>query len=131
ENAEEYEKQAAKLGEELVYDNKNAYDLLTIKDFHKIFFGRTKESLFEIANESNYGEIIYNTTFPDLVMHFPYRGSFSSFPYSYTYYRSSFLDILFPIGQPDLRVEYWFDEGMRSDDGNFQYLKFTNRYALG
>src|SRR5699024_7749737 len=83
ENAEEYEKQAAKLGEELVYDNKNAYDLLTIKDFHKIFFGRTKESLFEIANESNYGEIIYNTTFPDLVMHFPYRGSFSSFPYSY------------------------------------------------
>src|SRR5690625_3851728 len=58
ENAVEYEKQAAELGKELVYDNEGAYDLLPIKDFHKIFKGRTKESLFEIGQNSNYGELI-------------------------------------------------------------------------
>lgn len=127
-NAKKYAKQAADLGKELV-DSK-AYELLPMKDFHKIFKGRTKEGLFEIAQNSNYGEIIMYQTFPDMVLHFPYKRPVSSHHYSFCYFRSSFLKRIFPPGEPDLRTEYWFDENMMSDDGNFQYLKFTNIYAI-
>lgn len=127
-NAKKYEQQAAELGDELI--NSGAYELLPIQDFHKIFKGRTRESLFEIAQNSNYGEIIMYQTFADMVLHYPYKRPISSHHYSFCYFRSSFLKMLYPPGQPDLRREYWFDENMMSDDGNFQFLKFTNIYAI-
>lgn len=127
-NAQKYEQQCAELGSEIV--NSNAYELLPMSDFHKIFKGRTKESLFEIAQNSNYGEIIMYETFPDMVLHYPYKRPISQHQYSFCYFRSSFLRMLFPQGQPDLRVQYWFDENMLDDNGNFQYLKFTNIYAI-
>jgi hypothetical protein len=127
-NAKKYEQQCAELGGELV--KSNAYALLPMKDFHEIFKGRTKESLFEIAQNSNYGEIIMYQTFPDMVLHYPYKRPISQHHYSFCYFRPAFLKMLFPTGQPDLRVQYWFDENMFAGDGNFQYLKFTNIYAI-
>ncbi len=127
-NAKKYEQQCAELGGELV--ESRAYELLPMKDFHKIFKGRTKESLFEISQNSNYGEIIMYQTFPDMVLHYPYKRPISTHHYSFCYFRPSFLTMLFPTGEPDLRVQYWFDENMLSGNGNFQYLKFTNVYAI-
>jgi hypothetical protein len=127
-NAKKYEQQAAELGGEVVQSG--AYELLPLKDFNKVFKGRTKESLFEIVQNSNYGELLQYETFPDMVLHYPYKRPISSHQYSFCYFRSSFLKMLYPTGQPDLRVQYWFDENMFSDNGNFQFLKFTNVYAI-
>jgi hypothetical protein len=102
---------------------------LPIDQFHTIFQGRTKEILFEFAQNSNYGEIIMYQTFPDMVLHFPYKRPASSHQYSFTYFRSSFLHMLYP-DQSDARIQYWFDQDMYADDGNFQFLKFTNIYAI-
>jgi hypothetical protein len=127
-NIKKYAQQAADLGKELV--NSKAYELLPLKDFNKIFKGRTKESLFEIAQNSNYGETIRYETFPDMVLHYPYKRPISSHHYSFCYFRSTFLNMLYPPGEPDLRKQYWFDENMLADNGNFQFLKFTNIYAI-
>lgn len=127
-NLKKYAQETADWGKEII-DSKS-YELLPMKDFNTIFKGRTKESLFEIAQNSNYGEILMYNTFPDMVLHYPYKRPISSHHYSFTYFRSTFLQMLFPTGQPDLRVQYWFDENMMADNGNFQYLKFTNVYAI-
>lgn len=127
-NAKKYAQETADWGKELVESNQ--YALLPMQDFNTIFKGRTKEGLFEIAQNSNYNEILMYNTFPDMVLHYPYKRPISSHQYSFCYFRSTFLQMLFPTGQPDLRVQYWFDENMMSDDGNFQYLKFTNIYAI-
>ncbi len=127
-NADKYHQQAAELGGELV--SSNSYALLPMKDFNTIFKGRTKESLFEIVQNSNYGELIRYKTFADMVLHYPYKRPISEHHYSFTYFRSSFLKVLYPPGQADARRQYWFDENMMADNGNFQYLKFTNVYAI-
>ena len=127
-NAKGYYQQAADMGAELT--NSGEYELLDLKDYTKLFQGRTKESLFEIAQNSNYNEIIRYNTFSDLVLHFPYKRPVATHQWSYSYYRASFLTMLFPSGQPDARVQYWFDENMLADNGDFQYLKFVNIYAI-
>ncbi|HEY9258427.1 RagB/SusD family nutrient uptake outer membrane protein [Chitinophaga sp.] len=127
-NAKAYFQQAADMGNELV--NSGQYQLLLLTDYRKLFQGRTKESLFEIAQNANYNEIIRYNTFSDLVLHFPYKRPVSTHQWSYSYYRASFLSMLFPSGQPDARVQYWFDENMLADNGDFQYLKFVNIYAI-
>lgn len=127
-NAKKYYQQAADLGDELV--KSKAYELLPIEDFHTLFKGRTKEGLFEIAQNSNYGEIIMYQTFADMVLHYPYKRPAATHHYSFSYYRSTFLLMLYPPGQPDARQQYWFDQDMLADNGNFQYLKFTNIYAI-
>ncbi len=127
-NAQKYYQETADWGAEMI--NSGDYELLPIQDFHTIFQGRTRESLFEIAQNSNYGEIIMYQTFPDMVLHYPYKKPSSSHQYSFTYFRSTFLDMLYPPGQPDARVQFWFDQDMLSNSGKFQYLKFTNIYAI-
>ncbi|MFY0255326.1 RagB/SusD family nutrient uptake outer membrane protein [Chitinophaga sp. 30R24] len=127
-NAKTYYQQAVDIGTELV--NSGQYELLPLSQYRQLFQGRTKESLFEIAQNSNYKEVIMYNTFSDLVLHYPYKRPVSTHQWSYAYYRASFLSMLFPSGQPDARVQYWFDENMLADDGDFQYLKFVNIYAI-
>lgn len=127
-NKKSYYQQAVDMGTELV--NSRQYDLLPLSDYRQLFQGRTKESLFEIAQNSNYNEIIMYNTFSDLVLHFPYKRPVSTHQWSYSYYRAAFLSMLFPSGQPDARIQYWFDENMLANNGDFQYLKFVNIYAI-
>ncbi len=127
-NAQKYEQQAAELGGEIVASG--AYELLPIQNFHEIFKGRTKESLFEIVQNANYGETLAYETFPDMVLHYPYKRPAYNHQYSFCYFRSSFLLKLYPAGQADQRIQYWFDQDMLSDNGNFQFLKFTNIFAI-
>ncbi len=127
-NAKSYFQQAADMGTELV--NSGQYELLLLSDYRKLFQGRTKESLFEIAQNANYNEIIMYNTFSDLVLHYPYKRPVATHQHSYSYFRADFLRMLFPSGQPDARVQYWFDENMFADNGDFQYLKFVNVYAI-
>ena len=128
ENAAQYWQQTAELGGEMVASG--VFDLLPIEKFNELFKGRTKESLFEVVQNSNYGELIGYKTFADMVLHYPYKRPISEHHYSFTYFRSSFLKVLYPTGEADARRQYWFDENMMADNGNFQFLKFTNVYAI-
>lgn len=127
-NAAKYYQETADWGGQIV--NSKAYSLIPIEDFHTLFKGRTNESLFDIAQNSNYNEIIMYQTFADMVLHYPYKRPASTHQWSFSYYSSTFLLKLYPPGQSDARQTYWFDENMLADDGNFQFLKFTNIYAV-
>lgn len=127
-NKQHYYRQTADLGKELV--ESDAYELMPIEDFHLLFKGRTREGLYEIAQNFNYGELVGYNTFADMVLHYPYKRPAISHQYSYSYFRSDFLQRLYPPSQADERTEVWFDSGMFSDDGTFQFLKFTNVYAI-
>ncbi|MFE7084793.1 RagB/SusD family nutrient uptake outer membrane protein [Sphingobacterium spiritivorum] len=117
-----YEATAA-LGKEIMEENGGAYTLLPLERTKEIFKGRTKEGLFEIAQNFNYGESFHlSSTFSDYVLRAPNKVVTRS----YIYYSSKFLEKLYPPGERDLRKSYWFDEFMYNTEGQFQMLKFVN-----
>ncbi len=117
------------LGDELMNQNNNSYELLPLERTKEIFKGRTREGLFEVLQSLNYGERFDITAaFSDMVLRYPNKQPASNSK-SYTYYQSKYLDILYPAGKPDKRKDYWFDEFMYATDGKFQLLKFVNIFA--
>lgn len=117
------------LGAHLINDNDGAYELLPMKRFKEIFDGRSKEGLFEIPQNLNYGESFGYLTFSDMVLHYPHKQP-ASIDKSYMYPNKKFLEKMFPAGQPDLRLTYWFDPAtMYDNQGKFEYLKYTNIFA--
>jgi len=117
-----YEKVAA-MGKELMEQNAGAYTLLDLSRTKEIFKGRTKEGLFEIVQNFNYGESFHlSASFSDYVLHAPNKVTTRS----YIYYDPKFMEKMYPVGQEDKRKTYWFDKDLYSTDGNFQCLKFAN-----
>lgn len=111
-------------GKEMIQSG--SYKLLSIDESHLIFKGRTDESLVEIAQNFNYNEVLTNyAPFQDMLLHFPYKGT----TYSFGYYRAAFLHMLYPDGQADRRRDVWFDQSMFADNGQFQFIKFTNSFV--
>ncbi len=116
------------LGQHLIDDNNGAYALLPLNEYQKIFDGRSKEGLFEIPQNLNYGESFGYSTFSDLVLHYPHKNK--AVTTSYMYPMRDFLDKMFPPSAPDLRKDYWFDpDEMYKTDGSFEYLKYVNVFA--
>lgn len=116
------------LGKHLVFDNNGAYELLPLSEYEKIFNGRSKEGLFEIPQNLNYGESFGYSTFSDLVLHYPNKNIAIS--NSYMYPIRDFLDKVYPPGEPDLRKTYWFNaDEMYATNGDFQFLKYVNVFA--
>ncbi|RPE11991.1 RagB/SusD family nutrient uptake outer membrane protein [Chitinophaga lutea] len=121
---EHYEKTVA-LGKELMQSG--TYKLLPIEEFHNIFKGRSQEGLLEIAQNYNYGETLsLYASFSDMLLHVPYK---SGHTFSMGFFRASFLRMLYPEGEQDMRRLLWFDQYMLADNGRFMFLKFTNVYA--
>lgn len=117
------------LGEELMNNGGN-YELLpmTLEGSKKIFKGRTKESLFEVLQNVNYGEVFNSyASLSSLTQHYPYRGSVSN-TNSVIYYQKKFMDLLYSDAAPDLRKELWFENRV-SEKSNFQFTKLINTYG--
>ena len=94
------------LGDELQNENGGAYQLLPIEKSGEIFKGRSKEGLFEIPQNANYGESFAWSTFYDLVSYnLPGTGT----RVSQVYYSQDFMKKLYPVGQADKRADLWFD----------------------
>lgn len=105
-NATAYYNEVDKLGDELQNDNGGAYALLPLERSGEIFKGRSKEGLFEVPQNANYGESFAWSTFFDLVAYsFPGMGT----RVSQMYYDPKFMQALYPQGQPDKRANIWFD----------------------
>lgn len=127
-NASKYYQSVDTSGKELLNDNGGAYGLLPLEDTRQIFKGRTKEGLFEIPQNVNYGESFGYSAFSDNVLRAPYKNVVITS--SYIYYSSDFMHKLYPDGQPDKRIQNWFDvPSMFKTDGSFLMLKFSNVFA--
>lgn len=125
-NAETYYKEVDALGDELQNESGTAYELLPLTRTKEIFKGRTKEGLFEIPQNVNYGESFGWSAFSDHVLKFPYKTGLTS----YLYYDADFMRKLYPDGVADTRADVWFDKAsMFRTDGNFLMTKFTSVYA--
>jgi hypothetical protein len=129
-NATRYYTQTAQAGDDLV--KSGAYELLPIDQSFTIFKGRSKESLFDIVINSNYGETLGDkwNDLSEFVVHYPYKRPAWNHQYSFTYIRADFLRRLYTDGQ-DARASTWFDSQMYANDGTFCFLKYSSIFEQG
>lgn len=113
------------LGEEIMNQNNGAYQLLPLQNTKEIFKGRTKEGLFEIVQNLNYGETFSITApYADYFLRYPNKNI--AIQRSYLYYDPKFMEELYPIAVQDRRKEVWYDENIYNTSGLMQCLKFLN-----
>lgn len=118
-----YYRETADLGKEIMEQNGGAYELLPLSRTKEIFKGRTKEGLFEIVQNLNFGETFHlSAPFSDYVLRYPNKVTTRS----YLYYDTKFMEKLYPRGEADQRKTVWFDEHIYATDGMMQMLKFVN-----
>lgn len=92
-NESEYYQNVGKLGDELDQNN-GAYELLPLTRTKEIFKGRTREGLFEIPQNVNYGESFGWSAFSDNVLYAPYKNF--RITNSYMSYETDFMEAIFP-----------------------------------
>ncbi len=122
-NREAYYNEVIELGNEAINENGGAYELLNINDYIEIFKGRSKENLFGIPQNRNYGERFGWSDFFDQVKYDPLNPTTASIPYmSYT---ADFMRALYPEGEPDQRLQLWFNPATAYNaNRTFQMKKF-------
>lgn len=124
-NKEDSYSKVVALGEEIMEQNGNAYELLPLERTKEIFKGKTKEGLFEIVQSLNYGETFsLSSPYADYFLRYPNKHI--GIQRSYLYYESKFMEKLYPIGEQDERKTFWYDEHIYKTDGMMQCLKFLN-----
>ncbi|MCD2422530.1 RagB/SusD family nutrient uptake outer membrane protein [Niabella pedocola] len=131
EHATEYYQQVADLGNLLVNQNEGSYELLSLDNMKDLFKGNSRESLFEVGQDFNYGETFgLLVTLADIVLRTPYKRNVNS---TYIYYNSEYLHRLYDAaynGNVDRRMDLWFErDNMYNTAGQFVFLKFINTYG--
>ncbi|HMR20028.1 MAG TPA: RagB/SusD family nutrient uptake outer membrane protein [Sphingobacterium sp.] len=123
-NKAQFYERVAILGQELMEENNGAYQLLPLQQTKQIFKGRTKEGLFEITQNFNYGELFHlSAPYADYVLRAPYK--FGSIRYSYIFYDPPFMKKMYPEDATDERKTFWFAD-IYATNGDFVCLKYTN-----
>jgi hypothetical protein len=125
--AADYYQEVAELGDYIINNNSGAYELIPLEETKKIFKGRSKEGLFEVVQNFNYGENFpNNAAFSDYVLREPYKRLV---PTTFLRFDRRFLEELYPSSIADRRKDFWFDEFMFDQTGKMVYLKFINIFA--
>lgn len=115
------------LGRELMEENEGAYDLLPLSETKQIFKGRTKEGLFEIVQNYNYGELFHiSATYADYVLRAPYKALVTA---SYIHYDPWFMKKMYPEDAVDERKTFWFQEDIYATSNRFVMLKYANIFV--
>lgn len=126
-NKSVYYNNVDKLGDELD-QNGGAYELLPLSRTKEIFKGRTREGLFEIPQNVNYGETFGWSAFSDNVLYAPYKNY--QVTNSYISYNTDFMEEIFPRDVSDNRKSAWYLQDYLYTGGDkFMMLKFANVYA--
>lgn len=121
-NSTSYYTEVDKLGDELQNENGGAYELLPLERNGEIFKGRSKEGLFEVPQNANYGESFGWSYFYDLVY---YNRLATDNSHPYISYDTKFMETIYPKGQPDKRTTIWYDVStMYSGNKTFKMNKF-------
>lgn len=129
-NKDKYYDAVINLGKEL--ETSTDYMLLPYDNgqYKTIFKGRTKESLFEVFQNSNNGEKLSQfSNLGYLLSHYPLKGTITNVN-SLAYYDKEWLNKIYSDGIADGRKEAWF-ENRTVNNGTFQFKKFANVYAQG
>ncbi len=123
-NADKYYEAVDKYGDELLNENGGAYELLPLERTGEIFKGRSKEGLFEIPQNKNYNESFGWSTYYDHVKFDDKRPD----SYPYICYEPDFMKAIFPEGESDNRIQFWYDRkdrySMYSGSVKFRMTKF-------
>ncbi|MET6998408.1 RagB/SusD family nutrient uptake outer membrane protein [Chitinophaga defluvii] len=101
-NEQQYWKATVEAVQEVV--NSGKFGLLPIEDFHTLFKGRTKESLFEFSVNANYGATTKYVTPGQWMTHEPVIV----YSYSWAWFKGDFMKKLFPPDKADRRRDLWF-----------------------
>jgi len=130
-NEKTYYEETVSLGTELIDQNGGAYELLPLENFKEIFKGTSKESLFEIGQDYNFGETFgLLATIADIVLRTPYKKNVNV---TYLYYATPYLMQLYEPemnGENDKRIDNWFEQpNMYNNTGQFVFKKFLNTFA--
>jgi hypothetical protein len=126
-NKNQYYDNVDKLGVQMD-QNQGNYELLPLTRTKEIFKGRTKEGLFEIPQNVNYGESFGWSAFSDNVLYAPYKNH--AIQNSYMSYLPAFMEKVFPKEVADNRRSVWYVEDYLYTGGDkFMMLKFANVYA--
>lgn len=121
-NEQSYYQEVDKLGDELQNQNEGAYALLPLERNGEIFKGRSKEGLFEVPQNANYGESFGWSYYYDLVY---YNRLATDATHPYISYDPTFMQTIYPIGAADKRTTTWFDVStMYSGNRSFKMNKF-------
>lgn len=126
--AQAHYQETKKLGDELLA-NPGVHELLPLERTKEIFKGRTKEGLFEVLQNSNYGEFFnVRSNLANIMTYYPYRGTITTTS-NLAYYTTKYMETIYPSsGGPDKRLTTWFDQPF-SGSSKFQFLKFINVYG--
>ena len=131
-NSQKYYAQTAALGAELM--SSNAYRLLplTQEGWSTVMKGRSEESLFEFYRSINYGDNnAALSPFGDHFFRWPYKFPRFNNQISHCYFRSEYMEKLYPENVADKRRDFWYED-MLSNSGQFIAKKFSfNVYASG
>ncbi len=122
--------QAADLAEQVM--GLGVYKLLpysSLKDMQEIFKGRSKEGIFELSFNANYGVSSHNLI-AQWTLHEPYIHSDPNLyggDGSEITPKKSMLDKLYPSGTPDKRFQFWFDDPYSTaNPQSAMFLKFSS-----
>lgn len=126
--AEAHYRSTKALGDELLA-NPGVHELLPLERTKEIFKGRTKEGLFEVLQNSNYGEFFnIRSNLASIMTYYPYRGTVTKTTND-GYYTTKYMESIYPSSAgPDKRLTIWFDQPF-SGNNKFQFLKFINVYG--
>lgn len=102
--------------------NSNAFSLLQIEDFRKIFKGRTRESLFEFSVNANYGTTTRYVSIGQWTLHSPLVVNYST---SDCYFDADYLKKIFPPDLPDKRLQLWFFSPF-ANNNSAMFVKYSN-----
>ena len=97
------------------------FELLPIDQFHLLFKGRTKESLFEFSVNANYGGATKYVTAGEWMTHTPVIN----YDYSWSWYKSDYMQKIFPPTEEDKRKDLWFYLPYANNDQTM-FMKFSN-----
>ncbi len=123
----QYYERVELLGKELMENNNGAYQLLPLNETKQIFKGRTKEGLFEIVQNYNYGELFHiSATYADYVLRAPYKSLITA---SYMHYDPKFMKKMYPEDAVDERKTFWFQEDIYATNSRFVFLKYANIFV--
>lgn len=119
-NQQQYWKNAA-AAIKSIYDS-NAFELLAVEDFRKIFKGRTKESLFEFSVNANYGTTTRYVSIGQWTLHSPLVLNYAN---SDCYFDADYLKRIFPIDATDKRRDLWFFSPY-ANNTSAMFVKYSN-----
>lgn len=97
------------------------FDLLPIEDFHILYKGRTKESLFEFSVNANYGATTKYVTPGQWMTHAPVIV----YGFSWAWYLADYVRKLYPPELPDRRRDLWFYLPY-ANNSQTMFLKYSN-----